>query len=98
MAFTITCPVCGKRNGYEFRYGGVDKGPRPDEEGLTPEKWCEYVHMNECVAGIQKEWWFHRDGCGSRTHGLELRQHVHGVHQCPGVVCIGRNTDGAGCG
>jgi sarcosine oxidase subunit delta len=65
MALTITCPVCGKRNGYEFRYGGVEKGPRPDEEGLTPANWCDYVHMNECVAGIQKEWWFHRDGCGA---------------------------------
>jgi sarcosine oxidase subunit delta len=21
--------------------------------------------MNKCVAGVQKEWWFHRDGCGS---------------------------------
>ena len=52
MALTLTCPVCGKRNGYEFRYGGEDKGPRPAEEGLTP-------------AGVQKEWWFHRDRCGA---------------------------------
>jgi sarcosine oxidase subunit delta len=21
--------------------------------------------MNKCVAGVQKEWWCHRDGCGS---------------------------------
>ena len=61
----ITCPICGKRNGYEFRYGGVDKGPRPAEEVLSPATWCDYVHMNKCVAGIQKEWWFHRDGCGA---------------------------------
>jgi sarcosine oxidase subunit delta len=46
MALTLTCPICGKRNGYEFRYGGEDKGPRPDEEGLTPADWCNYVHMN----------------------------------------------------
>jgi sarcosine oxidase subunit delta len=65
MALTLTCPICGKRNGYEFRYGGEDKGPRPDEEGLTPTDWCNYVHMNTCTAGVQKEWWFHRDGCGS---------------------------------
>jgi sarcosine oxidase subunit delta len=65
MALTLTCPICGKRNGYEFRYGGEDKGPRPDENGLTPEDWCNYVHMNKCTAGVQKEWWFHRDGCGS---------------------------------
>lgn len=64
MALTITCPICGKRNGYEFRFGGEDKGPRPEENGMTPESWCDYVHMNKCVAGVQKEWWFHRDGCG----------------------------------
>jgi sarcosine oxidase subunit delta len=65
MAATLTCPICGKRNGYEFRYGGVDKGPRPAEEVLSPATWCDYVHMNKCIAGIQKEWWFHRDGCGA---------------------------------
>jgi len=65
MSALITCPVCGKRNGYEFRYGGVDKGPRPAEEVLSPATWCDYIHMNKCVAGIQKEWWFHRDGCGA---------------------------------
>jgi len=21
--------------------------------------------MNKCVAGVQQEWWFHKDGCGS---------------------------------
>jgi len=35
MAITITCPVCGRRNLYEFRFGGEERGPRPDEEGLT---------------------------------------------------------------
>jgi sarcosine oxidase, subunit delta len=65
MAFTIICPVCGIRRSYEFQFGGEDKGPRPAEENLNPETWCEYVHMNKSIAGIQKEWWFHRDGCGS---------------------------------
>ena len=65
MSALITCPICGKRNGYEFRYGGVDKGPRPDEEILSPATWCDYVHMTNGVAGVQKEWWFHRDGCGA---------------------------------
>ena len=65
MALTITCPICGKRNGYEFKFGGEEKGPRPEEKDLTPEAWCEYVHMNKCVAGVQEEWWFHKDGCGS---------------------------------
>ena len=64
MSFTITCPVCGKRNGYEFRFGGEERGPRPDEEGLTFEKWCDYVHMRSNFGGPQKEWWYHRGGCG----------------------------------
>jgi sarcosine oxidase subunit delta len=53
MAALITCPICGKRNGYEFRYGGVDKGPRPDEEVLSSATWCDYVHMTK------------GDGCGA---------------------------------
>jgi sarcosine oxidase, subunit delta len=64
MSFLIACPICGPRVGYEFRYGGEDKGPRPDEAGMTPEAWVDYVHMSTCVAGVTKEWWFHRDGCG----------------------------------
>lgn len=66
MSVTITCPVCGVRDGYEFRFGGEDKGARPETEALsTPEAWAEFVHMNRCVAGVQTEWWYHRDGCGS---------------------------------
>lgn len=65
MSFTITCPICGKRNIYEFRFGGEDRGPRPEEEGITPSVWCDYVHMCSNAAGPQKEWWFHRDGCGA---------------------------------
>jgi sarcosine oxidase subunit delta len=66
MALLITCPVCGPRNGYEFRFGGEDKGPRPSDESLLdPEAWCEWVHLNRNLAGPQREWWFHRDGCGT---------------------------------
>ena len=64
MSFTITCPICGKRDLYEFRFGGEDRGPRPNQEELTPEAWCAWVHMRDNVAGPQKEWWYHRDGCG----------------------------------
>ncbi len=65
MALHITCPLCGKRDGYEFRYGGEDKGPAPRGSDVSPERWCEHVHLNECRAGVQKEWWYHRSGCGS---------------------------------
>ncbi len=49
MALTITCPICGKRNGYEFRFGGEDKGPKPPEAKLNSEKWCDYIHINALV-------------------------------------------------
>ena len=65
MSFMITCPICGRRNGYEFRFGGEDKGPRPDQKSLSPEAWCDYVHMNNSKPGVQREWWNHRSGCGS---------------------------------
>ena len=65
MSLFITCPICGKRNGYEFRFGGEDKGPRPAETDLSPEAWVDRYHFNDNVAGVQKEWWCHKDGCGS---------------------------------
>ena len=65
MTLFITCPICGSRNGYEFRFGGEERGPMPDEDGLTHEAWCDYVHMRNNVGGVQEEWWYHRDGCGS---------------------------------
>lgn len=65
MSLMITCPICGRRNGYEFRYGGEDKGPYPWGQELSPRQWTDHVHMNSCTAGMQKEWWYHRDGCGT---------------------------------
>ncbi len=65
MSLTITCPICGRRNGYEFRFGGEERGPRPDDRGITPWEWCDHVHNRDNVGGVQKEWWYHRDGCGS---------------------------------
>ena len=65
MSFTITCPICGKRDLYEFRFGGEVRGPRPEEEGLTPEAYSQFVHMQTNPGGPQKEWWYHRDGCAT---------------------------------
>ncbi len=64
MSLIIKCPCCGKRNGYEFRFGGEDKKHRPSADELTPEKWFDHIHLAKNAAGIQKEWWYHRDGCG----------------------------------
>ncbi len=65
MSLKIICPICGKRDGYEFRFGGEVRGPRPDENDITPETWCDVVHMRSHFAGPREEWWFHRDGCGT---------------------------------
>lgn len=65
MAFTITCPVCGKRDLYEFRFGNEDRGPAPGHEGLTLEAYYESLQNSIATAGTQKEWWCHKDGCGA---------------------------------
>lgn len=64
MSLLIHCPICGRRNGYEFRYGGEDKGAYPADRPFSPEAWYEYVHANTCLAGVVSEWWCHRHGCG----------------------------------
>jgi sarcosine oxidase subunit delta len=64
MSYTITCPICGKRDLYEFRFGNEDKGPPPDQKDVTPDVYSEHVHARTSKAGPQREWWCHRDGCG----------------------------------
>jgi sarcosine oxidase subunit delta len=62
MGFLLECPNCGKRDAYEFRFGGEShKRPVPT---ATSEAWADYSYMRENVAGVQQEWWFHRIGCG----------------------------------
>lgn len=64
MSLIITCPICGKRDGYEFRFGGEERGPRPVRDDLAGREWCEVVHKRSNIGGVQEEWWYHRDGCG----------------------------------
>jgi sarcosine oxidase subunit delta len=65
MSYTITCPICGKRDLYEFRFGGEVRGPRPSEDGLKASSFSDWYHRHDNKPGPQKEWWYHRDGCGS---------------------------------
>ncbi|TLX96054.1 MAG: sarcosine oxidase subunit delta [Thaumarchaeota archaeon] len=61
MGFLLECPNCGKRDVYEFRFGGeAHRRPRVNS---SSEEWMKYVYMRENVAGVQQEWWFHRLGC-----------------------------------
>ena len=72
MTFRLTCPVCGKRDVYEFTYGGPERGPRPAEadaaEGADPGaaaeahfRWAQF-RMNRPEP--REEWWHHGAGCG----------------------------------
>jgi sarcosine oxidase subunit delta len=60
----LECPNCGPRNSQEFRYGG-EYNPRPKVPMETSDaEWADYVYIRDNKSGIQKEWWYHRAGCG----------------------------------
>ena len=61
MSFLLTCPNCGVREVTDFGYGGeVSARPRarPSFRELNA-----YNYFRTNVAGLQREWWFHRSGC-----------------------------------
>ena len=64
MTFRLTCPVCGKRDVYEFTFGGQERGPRPEQEGLSAEEHFRWVQFRMIPGGPQEEWWYHGRGCG----------------------------------
>jgi sarcosine oxidase subunit delta len=61
----INCPNCGPRNVAEFRFGGEynERPPNPEAPDAD-EAWTDYLYLKENKLGIQKEWWYHRAGCG----------------------------------
>jgi sarcosine oxidase subunit delta len=76
MSFRVPCPNCGPRSAYEFRFGGEYRVPpgttgtagaetaETAESPPTPREWAHYLFARRNEAGVQKEWWFHRQGCG----------------------------------
>lgn len=64
MTFLLTCPVCGPRDVYEFRYGGQERGPRPDQEDLAAEDHFRWAQFRMTRPEPQEEWWYHASGCG----------------------------------
>ena len=57
----MSCPNCGGREVTDFGYGGeVVQRPRrrPSFRELN-----DYNYFRRNVAGVQREWWFHRSGC-----------------------------------
>ncbi|VAW31978.1 hypothetical protein MNBD_CHLOROFLEXI01-4621 [hydrothermal vent metagenome] len=61
----LNCPNCGSRNVSEYRFGG-EYNPRPQQPmAVSQEEWTDYLFFKENKLGVQKEWWYHRAGCGS---------------------------------
>ena len=61
----ITCPNCGERNVAEFRFGGeYITRPQDPDNAASDEAWVDYLYLKQNKLGVQKEWWYHRAGCG----------------------------------
>ncbi|HEY7077529.1 MAG TPA: sarcosine oxidase subunit delta [Solirubrobacteraceae bacterium] len=61
MSFVLRCPHCGPREVTDFGYGG-EVASRPVERPSLRELGA-YNHLRANVAGVQREWWYHRSGC-----------------------------------
>jgi sarcosine oxidase subunit delta len=53
MSFLLTCPNCGPREVYEFRYGGE----------ILPASAATTSTAGSNLPGPQRERWYHRFGC-----------------------------------
>ncbi len=61
MSFLLPRPTCGPRDVNEFAYAGeVTQRPR---EAPSLRELTSYVYFRRNVAGVQREWWYHRFGC-----------------------------------
>ena len=61
MSFLLPCPNCGPRDVNEFAYQG-EVTMRPKESPSLRELGS-YLYFRRNVAGVQREWWYHRLGC-----------------------------------
>ena len=64
MTFRLTCPVCGKRDVYEFTFGGEERGPPPAGEDLAAEEHFRWSQFKLIPPEPREEWWYHGAGCG----------------------------------
>jgi heterotetrameric sarcosine oxidase delta subunit len=63
MSFLLPCPNCGPRPVEEFTCAGeVTERPR---EAPSVHELASYLYFRRNVAGVQREWWYHRLGCES---------------------------------
>lgn len=61
MSFLVPCPTCGPRDVNEFGFAG-EVSARPASPPSLREL-TSYLYVRRNVAGVQREWWFHRYGC-----------------------------------
>jgi len=61
MSFLIPCPNCGRRDVNEFATTG--EVVRRPETVSSLRDLTSYLYFRENVAGVQREWWYHRLGC-----------------------------------
>ncbi len=61
MSFLLNCPNCGPREVTDFAYGG-EVVPRPTTKP-TQRELNSYNYFRRNLAGVQREWWYHRSGC-----------------------------------
>jgi len=61
VSYVLRCPNCGMREVTDFGFGG-EVSTRPAGTP-TPRERNEYIYFRSNVAGVQREWWYHRSGC-----------------------------------
>ena len=73
MSFLLTCPDCGPRDVNEFATTG-EVLKRSGAEA-TLRELTDYIYFRRNVAGVQREWWFHRSGCRARWGHAPCARH-----------------------
>ena len=58
MSLLLPCPHCGPRDVHEFSCTG-EVTVRPTHEP-TMRELTQYLYFRRNVAGVHREWWFHR--------------------------------------
>jgi heterotetrameric sarcosine oxidase delta subunit len=61
MSYLLTCPHCGTREVTDFAFGGEVSARPAGSPSFRELNTYNYFRRN--VAGVQREWWFHRSGC-----------------------------------
>jgi heterotetrameric sarcosine oxidase delta subunit len=66
VSFVLDCPNCGTREVTDFAFGG-EVSTRPRSRPALRDLGT-YLYFRRNVAGVQREWWHHRSGCGAWFH------------------------------